>query len=91
MLVLVGMAMLRSASGNLLLRDRDGVLGTHTPTPSASASQLLRRYLARGLVVRHLRMQLFAVHVLQRTGGTLRVRVTDRVAGGVAVAAGRRL
>jgi hypothetical protein len=36
-------------------------------------------------------MQLFAVHVLQRTGGTLRVRVTDRVAGGVAAAAGRRL
>ena len=53
--------------------------------------RLLRRYLARGLVVRHLRMQLFAVHLLQRAGGTLRVRVTDRVAGGVAVAAGRRL
>jgi len=52
---------------------------------------MLRRYLARGLVVRHLRMQVFAVHVLRRAGGTLRMRVTDRVAGGVAVAAGRRL
>jgi hypothetical protein len=75
----------------LVLRRGSPVSSARTPTPSASASQLLRRYLARGLVVRHLRMQLFAVHVLQRTGGTLRVRVTDRVAGGVAVAAGRRL
>jgi hypothetical protein len=29
MLALVGTAMLRSASGNLLLSDSDGVLGTH--------------------------------------------------------------
>jgi hypothetical protein len=70
----------------LVLRRGSPVSSARTPTPSASASQLLRRYLARGLVVRHLRMQLFAVHVPQRTGGTLRVRVTDRVAGGVAVA-----
>jgi hypothetical protein len=33
MLALVGTAMLRSASGNLLLSDSDEVLGTHSPTP----------------------------------------------------------
>ena len=43
--------------------------------------RLLRRYLARGLVVRQLRMQVFAVHVVRRDVGILRVRVTDRVAG----------
>jgi len=35
MLALVGTAMLRSASGNLLLSDSDEVLGTHTPTSMA--------------------------------------------------------
>ena len=53
--------------------------------------RLLRRYLARGLVVRQLRMQVFAVHVIRRDVGILRVRVTDRVAGGVAVAGRHRL
>jgi hypothetical protein len=32
MLALVGTVMSRSSSGNVLLRDRDGVLGTHTYT-----------------------------------------------------------
>ena len=53
--------------------------------------RLLRRYLARGLVVRHLRMQVFAVRVMRRDDGILRMRVTDRVAGGVAVAGRHRL
>ncbi len=53
--------------------------------------RLLRRYLARGLVVRQLRMQVFAVQVMRRDDGILRVRVTDRVAGGVAVAGRHRL
>ena len=53
--------------------------------------RLLRRYLARGLVVRQLRMQVFAFHVIRRDAGILRVRVTDRVAGGVAVAGRHRL
>jgi len=53
--------------------------------------RLLRRYLARGLVVRQLRMQVFAFHVVRRDAGILRVRVTDRVAGGVAVAGRHRL
>ena len=52
---------------------------------------LLRRYLARGLVVRQLQMQVFAFHVVRRDAGILRVRVTDRVAGGVAVAGRHRL
>ena len=54
-------------------------------------ARLLRRYLARGLVVRRLRMQVFAVHVMRRDDGILRVRVTDRLAGGVAVAGRHRL
>ena len=54
-------------------------------------ARLLRRYLARGLVVRRLRMQVFAVHVMRRDDGILRVRVTDRLAGGVAVAGRQRL
>jgi hypothetical protein len=53
--------------------------------------RLLRRYLARGLVVRQLRMQVFAVHVMRRDDGVLRMRVTDRVAGGVAVTGRQRL
>jgi hypothetical protein len=53
--------------------------------------RLLRRYLARGLVVRHLRMQVFAVRVMRRADGILRMRVTDRVAGGVAVTGRHRL
>jgi hypothetical protein len=31
MLALVGTVMLRSVSGKVLLRDGDGILGTHTP------------------------------------------------------------
>jgi hypothetical protein len=53
--------------------------------------RLLRRYLARGLVVRQLRMQVFAVRVLRRDDGFLSLRVTDRVAGGVAVTGRQRL
>ena len=52
--------------------------------------RLLRRYQARGLVVRQLRMQVFAVRVMRRDDGILRMRVTDRVAGGVAVTGRRR-
>jgi hypothetical protein len=36
MLARVATVMLRSASGKVLLRDGDGVLGTHTPSPSTS-------------------------------------------------------
>jgi hypothetical protein len=54
-------------------------------------ARLLRRYLARGLVVRHLGMQVFAVRVLRHEPGLLRLVVTDRVAGGVAVTGGHRV
>ena len=54
-------------------------------------ARLLRRYLARGLVVRQLRMQVFAVRVMRRDEGILRMRVTDRVAGGVAVSGRQRV
>jgi hypothetical protein len=50
MLALVGTVMLRSASGNVLLRDGDGVLGTHRPT----AATILRVGLESGVVVRDL-------------------------------------
>jgi hypothetical protein len=44
--------------------------------------RLLRAYRARGLVVRRLVTQVFAVRVLRSDGSTLRLRVFDRVAGG---------
>jgi hypothetical protein len=45
MLALVGTVMLRSAFGKVLLREGDGVLGTHT---SARVSQFLALSLVRG-------------------------------------------
>ncbi|HEY6932862.1 MAG TPA: hypothetical protein VI452_05640, partial [Marmoricola sp.] len=45
---------------------------------------LLRRYRARGLSVRGLRMQLLSLSVLAASPGRLRVRVVDRLAGGQA-------
>jgi hypothetical protein len=45
--------------------------------------RLLRAYTARGLVVRRLVTQVFAVRVLEAGPATLRLAVFDRVAGGV--------
>lgn len=45
----------------------------------------LRAYLARGLRVEGMRMQLLAVQVLQERTRRLRLRVTDRLTGAVAV------
>ena len=45
--------------------------------------RLLRSYTARGLVVRRLVTQVFGVRVLRREGGTVVIRVLDRVAGGL--------
>ncbi|MGH3372098.1 MAG: hypothetical protein ACRDPR_19100, partial [Nocardioidaceae bacterium] len=53
--------------------------------------RLLRGYLARGLRVEGMRMQLLAVEVLARTPLRLRLRVTDRLADAVAVGAGGRM
>jgi hypothetical protein len=51
--------------------------------------RLLRAYAARGLVVRRLVTQVFGVRVLRHGGGTLRLRLLERVAGGEVVQDGR--
>ncbi len=47
--------------------------------------RLLREYADHGLVVRDLRTQVFALRVLSRSPLLVRLRVTDRLAGGTAV------
>jgi hypothetical protein len=54
-------------------------------------ARLLERYRGRGFTVRGLTMQILAVRVLDRGPHLLRLRVTDRLARGVAVAGGRRV
>lgn len=54
----------------------------------AADVRLLHAYDDHGLVVRRLWTQVFAVRVLRRTPGAWRLRVFDRVAGGVAERAG---
>jgi hypothetical protein len=49
----------------------------------AADVRLLRAYDARGLVVRRIVTQVFALHVLHRDSTHLALRVVDRVAGGV--------
>ncbi len=51
--------------------------------------QLLCAYRARGLVVRRLATQVFAVRVLRTTEAALRLRVSDRVAGGEVLERGK--
>jgi hypothetical protein len=52
---------------------------------------LLRAYLRRGLRVEEMHMQLLAVEVLREESRLLRLRVTDRLAGAVAVGEGTRV
>jgi hypothetical protein len=52
---------------------------------------LLRDYLRRGLRVEGMHMQLLAVEVLREERRLLRLRVTDRLAGAVAVGEGIRV
>jgi hypothetical protein len=54
-------------------------------------ARLLRRYVARGLVVRRMVMQVLAVRVLESGPRRIRMVVTDRLAGGVAVGGDRQL
>ena len=54
-------------------------------------ARLLERYRGRGFTVRGLTMQVLAVRVLGHGPDVLRLRVTDRLAGGVAVAGHRRV
>jgi hypothetical protein len=56
-----------------------------------SDAALLRAYLRRGLRVEEMRMQLLAVEVLREERRLLRLRVTDRLAGAVAVGEGTRV
>jgi hypothetical protein len=56
----------------------------------ASDVRMLAAYLDRGLRVRDLRVQVLALEVLERRPGEWRLRVTDRLASGVAVGAGGR-
>lgn len=58
-------------------------LYAHGSSAGRSDVRLLRAYAARGLVVRRLVTQVFAVRVLHRREDRLRLSVLDRVAGGV--------
>lgn len=62
----------------------------YVPGSAAGAADvaLLRRYRARGAVVRDLRMQVLGYTELARTPRLLRLRVTDRVASAEVVGAG---
>lgn len=51
-------------------------------------ARLLRRYVDRGLRVTGLRTQVLSLRVLDRGAGRLRLLVTDRLVGGVAVGHG---
>jgi hypothetical protein len=75
------------ASGDLRALGRLYVDGS---AAGAADVALLRRYLARGLVVRGLRMQLLRARVLTSRPRLLEVEVTDRVAAAVAVRPGTR-
>jgi hypothetical protein len=57
----------------------------------AADLRLLREYDDHGLVVSELRTQVFGVRVVRRERGLLRLRVFDRVAGGVLVRAGEQV
>lgn len=61
--------------------------GLYTPGSSTAAADvaLLRRYLARGLTVRGMRMQVLAFRVAHRSPRRLVLVVTDRLTGAVAV------
>jgi hypothetical protein len=51
---------------------------------------MLGAWVARGLVVRGMTTQLLAVRAVNRTASTWTLRVTDRMAGGIAVGGGVR-
>jgi hypothetical protein len=69
--------------------DVDGLALLYVPGSSAGAADvgLLRRYRARGLVVRDLRMQILRVRVVTSRPRRLVLEVTDRVASAIAYAA----
>ena len=71
--------------------DEDGLRALYVPGSAARRAdvRLLRDYRDRGLVVRRLVTQVFAVAVRHRGPEVLRLRVFDRVAGGEVVRRGR--
>ena len=70
------------ASGDLAALRRLYVPGSTAGTADA---RTLRAYLERGLRVEGMRMQLLAVEVLEERPGRIRLQVTDRLTGAVAV------
>jgi hypothetical protein len=70
--------------------DATALSGLYTQGSSAGKSDvgLLRRYQARGLVVRNLRMQVLRARVLVARPGRLVLEVTDRLAAATAVRVG---
>ena len=76
------------AEGDAAALRRLYVLGSRA---GAGDVRLLRSYRRRGLHVTGMRMQLFAVQVVGHSAGRWRVRVTDRLAGAVAVGHGQRI
>lgn len=71
--------------------DVAGLRGLYVDRAGVADVRLLRRWVGRGYRVGGLTTQLIAVEVLQHARGRWRLRVTDRVAGGVAVGAGERV
>jgi hypothetical protein len=67
--------------------DATRLRGLYVDRAGAADVRLLRRYAARGLRVEDLTTQLLAVEVLRHGPGRWRLRVTDRLAGGVVVGA----
>ena len=70
------------AAGDLAALGRLYVPGSRAGTADRA---LLRGYLDRGLRVEGMRVQVLALDVLARRPGSLRLRVTDRLVGAVAV------
>ena len=70
------------AAGDLAALRRLYVPGSRAGTADRA---LLRGYLDRGLRVEGMRVQVLALDVLAQRPGTLRLRVTDRLVGAVAV------
>jgi hypothetical protein len=67
--------------------DRDALsrLYTRTSTAGRADARLLGLYAVRGLVVRHMRMQVLRLRVLVAQPSRIVLDVTDRLAGAVAV------
>lgn len=72
--------------------DQEALSGLYAPGASAGRADvaLLRRYIARGLVVLDLRMQVLRARVLVARPDRLEMEVTDRLASATAVRTGEK-